>query len=383
MTYSVSSYGSMTVDRVRMGAYEKALRQAIKPGALVLEIGTGTGIFALLACKLGARQVIAVEPDDAVQVARQAAAANGLADRICFLQDVSTHIHLPERADVMLSDLRGVLPLFQQHIPSIVDARARLLAPGGVQIPQRDTLWAAVVAAPELYQHFAAPWATQQHGFDLQAGHAIVTNTWIKARLKPEQLVTAPQAWGTLDYTTIESPNVQATLTWEVAHGTIAHGLALWFDAELMDGIGFSNAPSEPEAIYGNAFLPWSQPVALATGDIITTHLAADLVGDDYIWRWETRILAQGDPTQVKADFKQSTFYGTPLSPQRLRKQAASYIPCLSEEGQINQLILSMMDGQTALAQIAEALTNRFPTRFANRNSALSKVGELSQKYSG
>jgi protein arginine N-methyltransferase 1 len=114
--YSISAYGRMIADRVRMNAYVQALRQAVKPNSVVLDIGTGTGIFALLACQFGARHVYAIEADDAIEVARQIAAANGYTDRIEFIQDVSTKLSLPEKADVIISDLRGVLPLFQGHI---------------------------------------------------------------------------------------------------------------------------------------------------------------------------------------------------------------------------------------------------------------------------
>jgi protein arginine N-methyltransferase 1 len=65
----------MIADNVRTSAYEQALRQSIRPGSTVLDIGTGIGFFAVLACHLGARKAIAVEPDDAIQVAREAAAA--------------------------------------------------------------------------------------------------------------------------------------------------------------------------------------------------------------------------------------------------------------------------------------------------------------------
>lgn len=90
--YSLAGYGSMIADRVRMDAFAQALRQATTPESVVVDIGTGTGILALLACRFGARRVYAIEPDDAIQVAREIAAANGYADRIDFIQAVSTKV---------------------------------------------------------------------------------------------------------------------------------------------------------------------------------------------------------------------------------------------------------------------------------------------------
>src|SRR5204862_7848061 len=102
--FTVAAYGQMISDAVRMDSYARALRHAVKPGAVVVDIGTGTGIFALLACRLGARRVYAIEPGDAIQVAREIAAANGCGDRIEFIQALSTDATLPERADVIVSD---------------------------------------------------------------------------------------------------------------------------------------------------------------------------------------------------------------------------------------------------------------------------------------
>ncbi len=86
----------MIGDSVRMDAYAQALRQVVKPNSVVLDIGTGTGIFAMLACKFGARRVYAIEPNDAVQVARETAIINGFAERIEFFQALSTQVTLPE-----------------------------------------------------------------------------------------------------------------------------------------------------------------------------------------------------------------------------------------------------------------------------------------------
>ena len=111
-TYTIRGHGAMLSDRVRMHAYAAALEAAVRPGSVVLDVGTGTGIFALLACRLGARRVYAVEPGDSIHLARAAARDAGYADRVEFIQGISTEVDLPERADVMVSDLRGLLPLF-------------------------------------------------------------------------------------------------------------------------------------------------------------------------------------------------------------------------------------------------------------------------------
>ena len=65
-----------------------------------------------------------------IELARELAVVNGYQDRIDFIQDVSTNVTLAEQADVLVSDLRGSFPLYRQHIPSVIDARERLLAAG-------------------------------------------------------------------------------------------------------------------------------------------------------------------------------------------------------------------------------------------------------------
>lgn len=315
--YSLHFYGQMLADAPRMDAYTAALRQAVNPDSVVLDLGCGPGVFALLACKLGARRVYAVEPDNMIDVAREAAAANGYADRIEFFESVSTDITLPEPASVIISDLRGVLPWFEQHIPSIIDARERLLKPGGVLIPQRDVLWAAVVEAPEQYEDLVGPW--QRFDLDLSTGTRLITNTWRKAYLKPDQLLVEPMDGTKIDYHIVESPDVRAEFSWQAARNGTAHGVAVWFDSELADGITFSNHPAAPKMIYGVGLFPFSEPVEIMEGERILLRLAADLVQEGYVWCWHTEFFARN---RLKAAFKQSTFYGVPLSQAQVRKTA-------------------------------------------------------------
>lgn len=305
----------MIADAPRMDAYAAALRHVVTRDSVVMDLGCGPGVFALLACKLGARRVYAVEPDNVIGLAREAAAANGFADRIEFFEKLSTEVVLPEPATVIISDLRGVLPFYQQNIQSIADARKRLLAPGGVLIPRRDIMWAAVVEAPEQYVELVSPWQNQ-FDLDLSAGTRFITNNWRKTHIKSDQFLAEPVCWNTIDYQEIESRDVRAEILWRAARNGTAHGFAVWFDTELVDDIGFSNHPAAPRMIYGQGFFPFSEPVEMSEGDRIELRLAANFVQDNYVWRWDTEF---SDQERVKVSFKQSTFYGVPLSTAQLR----------------------------------------------------------------
>lgn len=377
-TYNVRSFGLMMADRVRTDAYAAALRATVRPGSIVLDVGTGTGILALLACRYGAARVYAVEPNDAVQVARAAARDNGYADRIHFIQALSTGVELPERADVVVSDLRGVLPAAFPHFTSIADVRARLLAPGGVLIPRRDTLRAAPVHAPDEHAAITGPWTRDAHGLNMAAPLTAALNDWGKVYLKPGQLLAEPETWAVVDYHSVTDPSLRGTLEWTVERDETGHGVAVWFDAELADGVGYTTGPHGPRTIYGTAFLPWLQPVALARGDRVSMMLQARAMGDDYVWVWNTTVQRQDGGT---VRFRQSTLQGGSFPAQQMRRRAHDFVPVLGERGQMDREILEMMDGRATLDEIAAELMRRFPGRFATWGAALSRAGQLSETF--
>ena len=208
----------------------------------------------------------------------------------------------------------------------------------------------------------------------------MVTNTWRKTRFKPDELLVEPSCWATLDYHDIQCPDVRAEIAWQVAQSGTAHGLAVWFDSELIDEIGFSNHPSGPELIYGNGFFPFSTPVEIAEGDRIRVTLRADFIRDDYVWRWDGDFFS-ADQSVPKASYKQSTFFGAPLSPEQMRKQAASYKPALDRRGEARSFILELMTGENSLADIARRLTERFPNRYADSQDALNEVTAVSREF--
>ena len=378
--YSISGYGSMMWDRVRMPAYEEALRRSVSPGCVVLDLGAGTGIMSLLACRFGARRVYAVEPADAIHLARELAVANGFGDRIVFHQQDSTKLSLPEPVHVIVADLRGVLPLYHGNLAILADARRRFLKPGGRLLPARDTLWAALVEAPTAYHQLVNVWRENGFGFNLEAARRLMANNPVKERVRPEQLLTEPQSWAMLDYTIRDEPNVRGECHWTAQRSGNAHGLCLWFEGLLLDGVPLSNRPGAPEMIYGQNFFPLVESIPIAAGDRVDVTLDARLVGDDYVWSWETQVFSAAGVEL--AHFRQSTLAATPLTPASLRKRAADHVPVLEADGELDCFILARIDGVQSLEAIARQTAATFPERFATWLQALARVGELSQKYS-
>src|SRR5712664_1215767 len=323
--YSLRDYGQMVADRERLDAYSKAIAKAVRPGDAVLEIGCGPGVFALLACQAGARKVYAIDSEEIVHFAREIAAANGFAERIEFIQSDSRKLQLPERANVIVSDIRGSLPLFGHAIASIEDARKRFLATGGRLIPHRDTLKAAVIDASKFHSELVAPWLNSSSGQNLSSAAPLLLNASYSSLFNREQLLTEAQTWAVLDYSVGVKACAAADLNFSATRAGTAHGVCLWFETELIDGIGYSSGPGSQKTVYGQVLLPWLQAVPVQHGQRVCVSLQANLVGEEYIWRWETKFYGNGE--EADRCFRQSTFQGANFTPQALRRCAADFVP--------------------------------------------------------
>lgn len=378
--YDIAAYAGMIAFEERTSAYARALETNIVPGAVVLDIGCGPGILSFLACRAGAAKVYAVEPDDIVQLARETAADNGFLDRIKFIQALSTEIDLPQRVDGIVTDIHGVLPLYGKSTISILDARDRFLKPDGWIIPRRETIWAALTCCPSLHSSLIDTWETE-YRFDFTKARLQATNGFRATRLKVDDMVVPPQRWAVLDYKQLHDQNVKGEMSWIVDRIVTAHGVCVWYDSETAEGAGFSNSPAaRGEHVYRHAFFPWPEALELNAGDQVKIGLRADFVDPDYVWSWNTQVT--NDSGREKARYRQSTFSGAPLASERLRKRAHSFVPVPNKDWQIDRRVLELMDRNLTLDEIARALRSEFPTLFKDWNAALTRAGDLSEKYS-
>ncbi len=378
--YSLADHAAMVADATRVGAYLRALEQTVTPGCIVADIGTGVGIFALLAARLGAGHVYAIEPGDAIHVAEKIARNNGFDKRIRFIKDVSTAISLDCRADIVVSDLHGVLPLFENHLQSVIDARERLLAPGGTLIPAKDRIFAAPVEAEDLYARIAGPWEKAPLELNLSAARTRAMNSWHRHRPQDVNPLAPGQLWTTLDYQQLEDQNARGECRWRMRRKGTLHGFSVWFESELADHVRLSNAPGNSGLVYGAAFFPLARPVDVEESDSVQLTLGADNVAGDYVWRWETKV-ERVDPGEAKASFQQSTFYAAPLSLKSLNKSATDHRPGLKTQGRAVLSVLEALESGRSVEEIAAALEQHNAELFNGDDSAKLFAARLLSSY--
>lgn len=340
--YRLTDYGSMLRDRRRMDAYRRALSACVSPSSVVLDLGAGLGTFGVLACKLGAARVYAVDSADIITVAEEIARTNGVAERMHFLHANATAVDLPEKVDLIVSDLAGALPLFEEHIPALIHARERFLKPEGVLVPRGSRLFCAPFSSSELYAHLLAPWRSID-GVDFAIAETMALNTPHALAVEPQHLVAEPRCWAELDYTTIQSPNVRGSVEWQMSSPRVVHGFALWFESILHDDVVYSSGPWSTGSVHATMVLPLLSPLEMRAEETLRFTIETTLVEGRYVTTWQA-----GDGA------RQSTFLGEPRSTESLvarEENSASASASVSGDAtfRVSERVLSRSVGDEVL----------------------------------
>ncbi|MCA1196393.1 50S ribosomal protein L11 methyltransferase [Sphingomonas sp. R647] len=252
-------------DRARNDAYEQALQRAIRPGCRVLEIGTGSGLLAMMAARAGAT-VVTCEADPAIaSAAREVVAANGYADRVTVVNKHSTALD-PARemgglADILVSEIVSNDLLSEGVLAAHEDAVKRLLAPNGVVIPPRGTI--RVALARDLRN--SASRLGDTNGFDLSRFNRLAApNEMIRVGMEQVELCSDPVDLFSFDFATAE-PRKPERREFDIAsQGGRVDGIVQWIALE-MDAVGwYENRPAPGAASCWGALL-WRFPKPLET----------------------------------------------------------------------------------------------------------------------
>ena len=228
----------MLADRLRMDAYARAIEARVRPGMRVLDLGTGTGILAMWAAQAGA-EVIAVEPHDVVHVARRLAAANGLADRIRFVQADSRELALQEPVDLVVTECMGNFFVTDEMQPVLRDL-PRLMRAGAETMPVAVSLHVAAATLPTWRE--LTFWEEPVGGLDFSVAREFAAQAAYVLHVEPELVVAGPAE--VARFPLVEAPDsLLLTSALEVSRALPVEALVGWFEADLGAGVVLSTAP--------------------------------------------------------------------------------------------------------------------------------------------
>ncbi|WP_330239094.1 50S ribosomal protein L11 methyltransferase [Streptomyces sp. NBC_00525] len=245
---------AMLEDPVRKAAFQQAVRETVREGDVVLDLGTGSGILAITAAQAGARKVYAVEPAGMVHLAQRIAERNGVADRIEFIRGWSPQLELPERADVLLTDIVGNEALDMQIWETVHDARRRLLNDSPRLVPGKLTAFATLARIPDavldkhrVTQGHLARWK-EMYGIDFSPMAESESRRSIGFYERPETVQTwdvlsEPTELYQVDLHQDASASLETRCTLAARDTGEANGVIVHFEARLGPTTTLSTAP--------------------------------------------------------------------------------------------------------------------------------------------
>ncbi|MDP2825600.1 MAG: 50S ribosomal protein L11 methyltransferase [Sulfuritalea sp.] len=118
------------IDEERTIAFKSAIEKAVRPGDIVVDAGSGTGVLAMFAADAGAKKVYALELDENnTRVLQGIFTDNGYGDRIEVIQGDATTMTLPENVDVIVCEMIATGLIEELQVP-VMNNMLRQVNPG-------------------------------------------------------------------------------------------------------------------------------------------------------------------------------------------------------------------------------------------------------------
>ena len=361
-------------DQSRIAAYESALKNVINKNDTVIDLGAGTGIWGLIACRHGAKKIYSIEQTSLANLTKKVAMDNDFGDRVILINDHSKNIELPELADVVCCDQIGRFGFEAGIFSYFADAANRLAKQDARFVPNFIEFFAAPAHIKERAQNVSF-WNQPIHRFDFSALSTIATNSGYPVKLQPSDLIGGSGMLARRKTTCADAFSGKTSLV--IEKNSMMSGLGCWFKAELADNIYVSNSPLDPNRIgRKNVFLPIDRTVEVLKGDHIDVFM--HFIPNETLLSWIVHIKREG---RVVFQSSHSTFCGMFVSEKDMKKAHPDFSPQLTTRGLAQKSVLELCDGEVSLVNIEKKLQELYPNLFQTQSEASCFVAEVVTRY--
>jgi protein arginine N-methyltransferase 1 len=280
MDIMLREFGRYVRDTRRTDLFAQAIAATVRPGDVVVDLGAGFGLLAMLCVRHGAARVYAIEQGPHVELGRAIVRDNGMAERIVWVAGNSARAELPERADVIVSETLGQWALEEYTVEYLRDAALRLAKPQARIIPQSLALAVAPASAPHLQESWAQTYGPQWadvHGFDLtRLRQAVFVNEvapYVPVQASEVELLAAPVEVARFELGISAGSRFTAEVAATCTRAGLCDGWLGMFSATLAPGVVLSTAPGEPATHWGNVLFPLCPARAAALGEMLSARI--------------------------------------------------------------------------------------------------------------
>jgi protein arginine N-methyltransferase 1 len=374
----IDEHRQYLADITRLSAFQSAIDAVVRPGQVVLDLASGTGIMGLFACKAGARRVYSIEVGGICAAAREVARINGFADRVTFIKGHSTSVDLPERVDVVVADQIGNFGFNAGVVQYFADARRRFLKPDGVTVPLRMNLMLAPVEAPDLFGRIEF-WSASRAGFDFSSTRVLAANTGYQVDFAAENVSGEEAIIANIDLNHATTEPLHGEATVSISRSGTLHGLGGWFVVQLAEGITMTNSPLAPERIQRRQiYFPIDRAVQVMERDRVRIRMTARPA--DSMVNWNVDVL-DGRSGVKKHGFRHSTWKGMLLPSEDLARTRPDSKPKLVPRGEARRTVVNLCDGVRTLTEIEREVFRLHPDLFRTLDEAAAFVAEVVTRY--
>ncbi|HXJ02133.1 MAG TPA: tetratricopeptide repeat protein [Micropepsaceae bacterium] len=272
---------AMMDDRDRNNAYEAAIRRLV-PGKRVLDIGTGSGLLAMMAARAGASTVTTCEAVGVIaDRAREIVARNGLADRVTVIGRPSTDLvagrDFPERAEVLVTETFASGLIGEGILGTLEHAHQHLLTPDAAVIPAVGSVMGYLAGGDTLKGML---FVDRIADFDLSPFNDFAPPV-LAASLDsvPHEALSDDLELLRFDFKARNFPMAKRPMQVTATKAGLCVGVAQWIRLELDSQATYENRPaphSEYNGHWAHLVHRFSKAVPVKPGDVVSITVRHD-----------------------------------------------------------------------------------------------------------